>query len=86
MLAKHSMLFASLTTAQKAVVANPEQTLDIHRPSNTPVTDRVKFSSPAGSLGNQYLALVKHKDARATNIWQRPPHELFYSCILKSTS
>lgn len=44
MLAKHSMLFASLTTTQKAVVENPEQRLDIHRPSNTPVTDRVQFT------------------------------------------
>ena len=71
------MLFASLTVTHRAVVENPEQTCDIHRPPNTLVTERVQLSSPAESLGNQYLALVKHKDAYGTNIWQRPRSELY---------
>lgn len=86
MLAINSMLFASLITTHKAVVENPERTLGIHKPSNTPVADGVKLSSPAGSLGNQHLVLVKHEEAHVSNIWQRPPFELLYSCILKSTS
>ena len=64
-------------TTHKAVVENPEQTHDIHRPSNTLVTERVKLSSPAESLGNPYLVLVKCKDACATNIWQRPTYEVY---------
>ena len=67
-------LFASLITTHKAVVENPEQTRDSHRP-NTLVTERVQLSSPAQSLGNQYLVLVKRKDACATNIWQKPMYE-----------
>lgn len=49
------MLFASLIATHKAVVENPEQTGDIHITftSNTLVTERVKLSSPAESLGNQ---------------------------------
>lgn len=86
MLATNSMLFASLITTRKAAVENPERTLDIHKASNTPVTERVKLSSPAGSLGNQHLVLVKHEEAHVSNIWQRPPFELLYSCILRSTS
>lgn len=41
MLSINSMLAASLITTHKGVVENPERTLDIHTPSNTPVTDRV---------------------------------------------
>lgn len=76
MLAINFVLFASLITAHKAVVENPEQTVDIHKPSNTPVPERVKLIPPAGSLGNQHLVLVRQKAAGVSNIWQRPPLEL----------
>lgn len=71
MLAINPMLFASLITAHKAAVENPEQTVDIHKPPNTPVPDRVKLISPAGSLGNQHL--VKQEDAAVSNTGQRHP-------------
>lgn len=37
------MLFVGLITTHKAVVENPEQTRDIHGPSNILVTERVKL-------------------------------------------
>lgn len=46
------MLFANLITTYKAVVENPEQTRDIHRPPNILVTEKAKLSSPAEILGN----------------------------------
>lgn len=69
MLAINPVLFASLITAHKAAVENPEQRVDIHKPPNTPVPDRVKLISPAGRLGNQHL--VKQKDSRVSNFGQR---------------
>lgn len=71
------MLFASLIATHRAVLENPEQTCDIHRPSNTLVTEGAKLSSPAETPGNQNLVLVKCKDACATTIWQRPTYELY---------